>query len=314
MDEDNTMNNLTVKSEPTAGDGDNEAAENRKSNAYSSQALPCQNESVRTIEPLRGWIAIDWGELWDFRELLFFLTWRDLKIRYKQTVLGSAWAILQPFMTMIVFSIFFGRLAKIPSDGIPYPVFVYAGLLPWTFFANSVSHAGQSLVNQRNLLTKVYFPRFFVPLAPIGAALVDLVLASTILGAIMAYYQVAPTRMIILAPLLVVMTAATATGIGLLLAALTVTYRDFRHVIPFMIQLWLFCTPVIYPIGIVPERWQWLLALNPMSGIVTASRAALIGTPMQWSHLGISAVIALIVLWFGAYYFRRVERHFADIA
>lgn len=276
--------------------------------------IPQSAAKLTVIEPRRGWIPIDWKELSEFRELLYFLTWRDIKVRYKQTVLGAAWAILQPLMTMVVFTIFFGKLAKIPSDGIPYPVFAYAGLLPWTFFANSVSQAGQSLVNQQHLLTKVYFPRLFVPMAPVGAAFVDLMLASGVLGVIMAFYGVAPTTLIVIAPLLVLLTAVAALGIGLLLAALTVTYRDFRYVIPFMIQLWLFCTPVVYPVSMVPERWQWLLALNPMGGIVTAFRAALVGTPMNWNHLAISAAVAAGLLVLGAAYFRRVERRFADIA
>lgn len=270
--------------------------------------------SVRVIEVRSGWIPFDWKELWGFRELLYFLTWRDIKVRYKQTVLGAAWAILQPLMTMVVFTIFFGRLAKMPSDGIPYPVFAYAGLLPWTFFANSVSHAGQSLVNQQHLLTKVYFPRVFVPTAPVGAAFVDFILASCILGLIMAWFGVAPTVLIVLTPVLVLLTAAAALGVGLLLAALTVTYRDFRYVIPFMIQLWLFCTPVVYPVSIVPERWQWLLALNPMGGVVAAFRAALVGGPMNWNHLAISAAVVTGLLLLGAKYFRRTERRFADIA
>ncbi len=307
------MSNVKVETPLTTREGHKAATDNQKADA-NFQPLPSQKKLIKVIEPRQGWIAIDWGELWKFRELLYFLTLRDLKVRYKQTVLGAAWAILQPLMTMIVFTIFFGRLAKIPSDGIPYPVFAYAGLLPWTLFANSVTQAGQSLVNQQHLLTKVYFPRLFVPMAPVGAALVDLVLASTVLVVIMAYYGVTPTVLIVLAPLLVVLTAATALGVGLLLAALTVTYRDFRYVIPFMIQLWLFCTPVVYPVSIVPDHWQWLLALNPMSGIVGASRAALVGGPMNWTHLAISAAIATGVLCFGAAYFRRTERRFADIA
>lgn len=285
-----------------------------RSGADSSPESSLAGDAVTIIEPRRGWIAIDWGELWEFRGLLYFLTWRDIKVRYKQTVLGAAWAILQPLMTMVVFTIFFGRLAKIPSDGIPYPVFSYAGLLPWTFFANSVAHAGTSLVNQQHLLTKVYFPRMFLPVATVGAAAVDLILASVVLGAIMAFYGVVPTSLIILVPVLVLLGAAAALGVGLLLAALTVTYRDFRYVIPFMIQIWLFCTPVVYPISFVPERWQWLLALNPMGGVVGASRAALVGGPMNWTHLGISALVAVGLLVVGAAYFRRTERRFADIA
>ena len=275
---------------------------------------PLRTSALSVIEPRRGWIAIDWQELWEFRELLYFLTWRDVKVRYKQTVLGAAWAVLQPLAAMIVFTIFFGRLAKIPSDGLPYAVFAYTGLLPWTLFANSVSQAGQSLVNQQQLLTKVYFPRMFMPAAPVAAALVDFALATCVLGGIMAYYRVAPGSLIWLFPLLVLLTVVTALGVGLLLAALTVTYRDFRYVIPFMVQLWLFCTPVVYPVSIVPERWQWLLALNPMGGIVASFRAALIGGPMDWGHLAISSAIAIALLVLGAAYFRRTERRFADIA
>jgi lipopolysaccharide transport system permease protein len=266
------------------------------------------------IQPRCGWVRFDTQELWESRELLYFLTWRDIKVRYKQTVLGAAWAILQPLLTMLVFTIFFGRLAKLPSDGIAYPVFAYAGLLPWTFFANSVTLSGQSLVNQQHLLTKVYFPRVFVPAAPVAAGLVDLFLAGTVLAVMMVLYNVVPTGLLVLVPLLILVTAASALGVGLLLAALTVTYRDFRYVIPFLVQIWLFCTPVVYPVSIVPERWQWLLALNPMGGVVTASRAALVNGPMNWNHLAISSSVAVGLLIFGAAYFRRTERRFADIA
>ncbi len=278
------------------------------------QAIPNQATTVTVIQPRQRWTGIDWRELWQFRELLYFLTWRDVKVRYKQTVLGAAWAIIQPFMTMVVFTIFFGRLAKMPSDGIPYPVFAYAGLLPWTFFANAVTNSAQSLVSQRQLLTKIYFPRLFMPTAPVATALVDFALAACVLAGIMAWYNVTPTALIWLFPLLILLTAVTALGVGLLLAALTVTYRDFRYIISFLMQLWLFCTPVVYPVSIVPVRWQWLLAFNPMAGIVSAFRAAMIGGPMNWNHLAISSTIGIGLLLVGATYFRRTERRFADIA
>jgi lipopolysaccharide transport system permease protein len=270
---------------------------------------------VRTvIQPRKGWVPIDWHELWEFRELLYFLVWRDIKVRYKQTVLGVAWAVLQPLLTMVIFTVIFGRLAHMPSDGLPYAVFVYAGLLPWTFFANSVTQGGQSLVNQQHLLTKVYLPRLFVPLASIGSALVDLVISFAVYATILTYYHVVPSWQIAYLPALVLLTALAALGLSFGLSALTVAYRDFRYVVPFMIQVLMFLSPVVYPVSIVPSRYQWLLALNPMAGIIDGYRAAILGRPWNLTTLGVSSAATALLLLAGLFYFRSTERRFADIA
>ena len=235
-------------------------------------------------------------------------------MRYKQTVLGVAWAVLQPLFTMLIFTVIFGRFAKIPSDGLPYAVFVFAGLLPWTFFSNSVNQASQSLVNQQALLTKIYLPRLFVPAAPIGGGLIDLGVSFLVFAGIMAAYQLAPGWGVLAIPFLVLLTAATALGVGLTLAALSVTYRDFRYVIPFMIQSWMYLSPVIYPVSLVPQQWQWLLALNPMAGIIDAYRSSLLGLPWNIPNLAISSVAASFLLLYGLFYFRKTERRFADVA
>jgi len=266
------------------------------------------------IQPRHGWIAIDWQELWESREILLFLVLRDVKVRYKQTVLGVLWAALQPLFTMVIFTVIFGRLAKIPSEGFPYAVFVFAGLLPWTFFANAVTQASQSLVNQQALLTKIYLPRLFVPGAAIGGGLIDLAISGVVFIGIMLIYGVLPRWGLLVVPLLVLLTAAAALGAGLSLAALTVTYRDFRYVVPFMIQSWMYISPVIYPVSAVPERWQWLLAVNPMAGIIDAFRSALLGLPWNFTTLVVSTASSLLLLTYGLFYFRKAERRFADIA
>ncbi len=271
---------------------------------------------VTVIEPSSGWLPIDWKELWRFRELFYFLTWRDVKIRYKQTALGAAWAILQPVMTMVVFTIFFGKLAGIESrtGGIPYPIFVFAGLLPWSFFANAVTNSSNSLVGSTNLITKVYFPRLIMPLSAVGAWLVDLAVAFIVLAGMMAWYRVSITWQLALVPLFVFGTVLAATGIGSLLSALTVTYRDFRYVVPFVIQIWMFVSPVIFPPTIVPTRWQLVFSLNPMSGLIGGFRSAFLGKPdFEWGHIGISLLVSLGLFFFGASYFRKVEHGFADI-
>jgi len=268
---------------------------------------------MTVIEPRRSWAAIDWRELLHYRDLFYFLIRRDVAVRYKQTLLGALWAILQPVMYMLVFSLFFGRLAGMPSDGLPYPIFLYAGLLPWTLFASSVGQSANSVIGSANLITKVYFPRLIIPLASVGAALVDFAMASSVLLILMIHYAVAPGVGLLWLPLLVAGTAMTALGVGLLIAALNVAYRDFRHVVPFMIQLWLFLTPVIYPVGLVPPRWQWLLVLNPMTGLIGGYRAALLGLPMPWTALGVSLVLGTIAFIAGALYFRAAERTFADV-
>lgn len=266
-----------------------------------------------TIEPSRSWVALDLHSLWIYRELVYFLTLRDVKVRYKQTLLGAAWAIIQPLFSMMIFTLFFGRLAGIPSDGIPYPLFAYAGLLPWTFFSNAISNSGNSLISSSNLITKVYFPRMIIPGAAVGAGLVDLAIAFVVLIGLMGYYGVTVTWSILLLPVLVVLTAVLALGVGMWLSALNVKYRDVRHALPFLIQLWMFVSPVIFPLSMLPEKWRWLMALNPLTGIIEGFRSALFGRPIQWQILVISTAITIIVLVYSAYAFRRMERTFADI-
>ena len=266
------------------------------------------------IRPRKGWINIDWQELFRYRELLVFLTWRDILVRYKQTVLGVAWAVLQPVFMMLVFTIIFGRLAKIDSQGLPYAVFVYAGLLPWTFFSNAVSQSGLSLVNQQNLLTKIYFPRLLVPTASVGAGLVDLTISFAVYGVILAIYGVVPSAGIIWLPVLILLTIIAALGFGYTLAALTVSYRDFRFLIPFMLQAMMYISPVIYPVTLVPSQYHWLLAINPMTGIIDAFRAAILGTPWNPTTLLVSTLVTIGLFLFGLFFFRKTERRFADIA
>ncbi|MDH3347169.1 MAG: ABC transporter permease [Desulfobulbaceae bacterium] len=266
------------------------------------------------IRPQKGWINIDWMELYHYRELLFFLAWRDILVRYKQTVLGVAWAVLQPVFMMVVFTVIFGRLAKIDSEGFPYAVFVYAGLLPWTFFSTAVSQSGLSLVSQQHLLTKIYFPRLFVPTASVGAGLVDLSISFAVYGVVLASYGVAPSAGMVWLPLLVLLTILAALGFGYTLAALTVSYRDFRFVVPFMMQAMMYISPVVYPVKLVPPKYRWLLALNPMAGIIDGYRSAILGKPWNLTTLAISTVVAIVLFVFGLFYFRKTERRFADIA
>lgn len=282
--------------------------------AENASTIPHKEEWGLVIRARKGWIGIDWKSLWHFRELLYFLVWRDLKVRYKQTVLGVAWAVLQPVFSMIVFTIIFGRLAKIDSEGFPYAVFVYAGLLPWTFFSSAVALAGQSLINQQNLLTKIYFPRLFIPTASIGASLVDMGISFVVYMVILAAYRVMPSWQIVFVPGLVMLTVMTVLGFGYLLAALTVSYRDFRFVIPFMLQVMMYVSPVVYPVSMVPARYQWVLALNPMAGIIDGYRSAILGKPWNLGTLAVSALAGAMLFVFGLFYFRKTERVFADIA
>jgi len=277
-----------------------------------NQIATVSSETI--IRPRPGWIAIDWRELWDSRELLAFLVWRDISVRYKQTVLGLAWAILQPVFTMLVFTVIFGNLAQMPSQGIPYPIFVYAGLLPWMFLSTAVGGASQSLVSQQALLTKIYLPRLFVPAASVGGGLVDLGVSFGVFAILMAYYGVVPGWGVLAVPFLILLTLVASLGVGLALAALTVTYRDFRYVIPFMIQAWMYLSPVIYPVTLVPAKWQLLLAVNPMVGIIDGFRSALLGTPWNLPALAMSTACACVALLFGLFYFRKTERRFADVA
>jgi len=257
---------------------------------------------------------VDFGELWRYRELLFFLVWRDIKIRYKQTVLGGTWAVLEPIVGMVIFSIIFGKFAKLPSEGIPYPVFVYAGLLPWTFFSNGVSQGGMSLINQSHLFTKVYFPRLFIPATSVGAGLVDLGINFVVYFWIMVWYGRLPDWSVIFLPGLVLLTVMATLGAGYILAGLTVVYRDLRFTIPFMLQVIMYASPVVYPVSLLPEQYRWIMAMNPMTGIIGGYRSVLLGQPMNWEALGISVLVSAGLLVFGMYNFRRTERRFADIA
>jgi lipopolysaccharide transport system permease protein len=266
------------------------------------------------LEPSRGSIRLNLRDVWAYRELLFFLIWRDVKVRYKQTALGAAWAILQPVMTMIVFSVFFGKLAKIPSDGVPYPVFAFTALLPWQLFASALSESGNSLVSSQNLITKVYFPRLVIPIAAVLSGLVDFAISFVVLLGLMWYFGIVPTAAIMLLPLFVLFAVVTALSAGLWLSALNVTYRDVRYTIPFLTQLWLFATPVAYPSSLVPEKWRALYGLNPMAGVVEGFRWALTGKAQAPGMLLFVSVAAVIVLGVGGLlYFRRMETTFADV-
>jgi lipopolysaccharide transport system permease protein len=276
-----------------------------------NQILP--DTPLVIIKPGKTWGAIDFRDLWAFRDLLYFLTWRDVKVRYKQTALGVAWAIIQPLFTMLIFTLFFGRLAGVPSDNIPYPVFAYAGLLPWTFFANAISNSGNSLVSSANLITKVYFPRMIIPAAAIAAGLVDLAISFLVLIPLMIRYHIVLTWNVLMFPVVVLLTALLALGVGMWLSALNVKYRDVRFALPFIVQLWMFVSPVIYPASFLPARFRWLLALNPMTGIIEGYRASLFGHSFNWAALGISTAITAALLVYSSYAFHRMEKNFADI-
>ena len=258
---------------------------------------------------------MDWKEIWQFRDLFYFLTWKDLKVKYKQTVVGAAWAIFQPFITMVIFSIFFGRLAQMPSDGIPYPIFVYTGLLFWTLFNTGLTNASNSFVVNEKIVTKIYFPRFILPASAIITNVIDFFIASFILVLLMMYYQYMPTLSgLLLFPLLLCMTIFSAFGIGIFFASLNVKYRDVRFILPFFIQLLMFLTPVIYPVSIAPEKYQWLLGINPMSGVIDVARSSLLGVgSINWSLLGMSTFMMCIYFIVGFLYFRKVEHYFADV-
>lgn len=271
------------------------------------------HQHITVIEPPKGWQMLDWRELWAYRELLWVLVGRDLKVRYRQAVLGAAWAVLRPVTTMIIFSIVFGQLAKMPSDGLPYPIFAYAALLPWTFFAGAITASSASLVGSAHLVSKVYFPRLIIPVTAVGAGLVDLLIATGVLLFMMLWFGIGWTWNLLAAPLLLLAVVFTALGVGTLLAALTVAYRDFNHITPFLVQIWMYATPIIFPVSLVPERWQWLLYLNPMTGLVEGFRSAFLGRPFDWVGISLSFAIALVIFILGVTYFEKVERRFADI-
>jgi lipopolysaccharide transport system permease protein len=266
------------------------------------------------IQPTKGWTSLKLGEIWDYRELVTIFVWRDLKVRYRQTVIGVLWAIFQPFLTMVIFSVFFGRLAGVPSDGIPYPIFSYAALVPWTFFANSMNQASNSLVNNADMIKKIYFPRLTMPLAATLAGLVDFVLAFVILLGMMLFYGYVPTINTLWLPFFILLAMMTALGVGLWLGAMNVKFRDVRYMIPFITQAWLFATPVAYPSSLLSEPWRTLYGLNPMVGVVEGFRWALLGTDTAPGPMvAISFVVSLLLLISGVYYFRRTEKTFADV-
>ena len=269
--------------------------------------------NIQIIKPGKGWLSIDLKELWFFRELLFLFVWRDIKVRYKQTVFGAAWAIMQPFLTMVVFTIFFGRIAGIDSEGIPYPIFSYSGVLLWTYFSSSVNNSGNSLLGNSHILTKAYFPRLYIPISSSMGGLVDYLIAFVILILMMFYYGIFPNYNLIFLPLVVFLSFLCASGFGLWLSALNVKYRDIRYILPFFIQLMLFATPVIYPPSIFP-KYAWLLDFNPMSGIIDAHRACILGyKSVDWASLSLSTAITLVIFISGLFYFRKTENFFADI-
>jgi lipopolysaccharide transport system permease protein len=268
---------------------------------------------VTIIEPSCGWVSLKLAELWEYRELLYFLTWREVKVRYKQTALGAAWAIIQPLFTMLVFSLFFGRLAKIPSDGIPYPLFSLAGLIPWTFFANGLSQSSNSLVTSSNLISKVYFPRLTIPLSAVLSGAVDFAISFLLLLAMMALYGRTPGERILTLPLFFLLAFITALGVGLWLSALNVEYRDVRYTVPFLTQFWMFATPIAYPSSLLHEPWRTVYGLNPMVGVVEGFRWALLGSRTPGPMIAVSSVAAALILIGGAYYFRRLEKTFADV-
>lgn len=269
---------------------------------------------IRRIQATSGWISLDFQEMKMYRELLYFLTWKDIKVRYKQTIIGMSWAVLQPFFTMVVFSIFFGRLAKMPSDGIPYPLFSYSALLPWILFANGVTKSASSLVGNANLLKKVYFPKIFLPISAIMAGLIDFILAFIILIGMVFYYGMVPTANIIWVPFFTIAALFTSLGVGLILSALNVQFRDIGYIVPFFVQLWMFLTPVVYPTSLLAERWRILYALNPMVGVVDGFRWALLGVgTTPGVSIIISALVTISMLVIGGFYFRRMEKTFADV-
>ncbi len=287
------------------------------SRASALQATECGAERAMPtliIRPSTGWMPLNLPDLWHYRELIYFLTWRDIKVRYKQTVLGAAWAVIQPFMTMVVFSIVFGRLAGIPSEGLPYPIFAYCALLPWQLFAHSLTQSSNSLVANERLITKVYFPRLVVPLSAVVAGLLDFLIAFVVLIGMMMYYHVKPTAAVWTVPLFLLLGVGAALGVGLWLSALNVQYRDVRYTIPFLTQFWLFVTPVAYPSTLVPPSWRPLYGVNPMAGVVEGFRWALLGKAEgPGALLPVSVAIVILVLVSGLYYFRRMERTFADV-
>jgi lipopolysaccharide transport system permease protein len=284
---------------------------NLKSNSF----LKNETEVPETvIEPTRGWVSLRIWELWKYRELLYFITWRDVKVRYKQAVLGVAWAIIQPLMTMVIFSLIFGKLAKLPSEGLPYPVFSYSGLLPWQLFAGTLQRGGTSLVGNANLITKVYFPRLIIPLSATAAGLVDFGISFVVLFGLMLYYGMVPSWAVLWLPLFVLFTLLTALAVGLWVSALNVQYRDVQHMIPFVVQAWMFISPVAYSAELIPEGpWRILYGVNPLTGVIQGFRWALLGGHPPDVLMAVSVIVVGVLLLSGLFYFKRMEKTFADV-
>lgn len=277
-------------------------------------STPEETSSVFVIRPPRGWWDVNLREVWQYRELLYFFVWRDVKVRYKQTVIGAAWAVIQPFFTMVVFSLFFGKLAKIPSNGLPYPIFYYSALLPWMYFAGALQNATNTIVEHQRIITKVYFPRLILPVAATLSGLVDFSIAFTILIAMMLFYGQVPTAAALLLPLFLLLAVVTALGVGLWLSAMNAIYRDVRYTVPFLIQFWMFASPVAYPSSLVPERWQWLYGLNPMAGVIEGFRWALTGQGQPPGPLMLASVAAVLLVFLGGLvYFQKMEGTIADV-
>jgi len=272
------------------------------------------SKNVLIIRPPKKWSSINFRELLEYRGLLYFLTWRNIIIKYKQTLLGIAWAVLQPLFMMIIFTIFFGNMAQVPSEGVPYPIFSYAGVLLWTYFSQAVTMSANSVISQTNLVTKIYFPRLLMPIAATASGILDYFIALFILVVMMIIYHVSPGPVMLLLPFLLFWSCVSATGVGMWLSALNVKYRDIRHIIPFLIQLWLFATPVIYPNTLLPEKYRWVISLNPIAGIIEAHRACILGhKPIDWLSLGISIGMSSLIFVTGLFYFKKMEKTFADI-
>ncbi|HUI06203.1 MAG TPA: ABC transporter permease [Verrucomicrobiae bacterium] len=277
-------------------------------------AIPATTGHFVRLQPSKGWVSLKLYELWEYRELLYFLTWRDIKIRYKQTALGAAWAIIQPVFTMVIFSIFFGHLARIPSDGVPYPIFSFTALVPWTLFVYGLTQSSNSLVGSSNLIKKVYFPRLVIPISSLFSGVVDFLIAFAIMLAMMLYFRIVPTINVVWVPFFVLLTLVTSLGVGLWLSALNVEYRDVKYVVPFLTQFWMFATPIAYPSSLLHQPWRTLYGLNPIAGVVEGFRWGLLGTKTHPGTILIaSSATALALLVSGALYFRRMERTFADV-
>ena len=305
------MNSSTGESTGVLGPASTQTVRNVQGSPSRNPQL--SEEPLVIIEPSKSWAPLNLRDLWTYRELLYFLIWRDVKVRYKQTAIGVLWVVMQPLLSTLIFTVFLGILVKVPSDGVPYPVFVFAGVLAWTFFSGAVTSSGNSLVGNSHLITKIYFPRFIIPIAAVGARLVDFAIAFVILAGMMIYYGVPPTRNLLLLPALVALITLFVLGVGMWTSALNVKYRDVGIVLPVLIQLWMFASPVVYPLSLVPEGWRKVYALNPLVGIITGFRAALLGQEFHWTALALSTALTLALLVWAAYYFRRVERTFADI-